>query len=79
MPRTKKVGATGKFGPRYGGKIRRLYGEVEQRARQTYKCPSCGEVRVRRVSTAIWECGRCGAKFAGGAYQPSAASAQKRG
>jgi ribosomal protein L37AE/L43A len=28
-------------------------------------------MRVQRVSTAIWQCGRCGVKIAGAAYVPS--------
>ncbi len=72
MPRTKKVGLTGRFGPRYGTKVRKLVLEVERKLRQRYRCPSCGAVKVKRVSTSIWQCRRCGAKFAGAAYSPSA-------
>lgn len=75
MPRTKKVGSTGKFGPRYGTKIRKLTLEVERKVRQKYRCPSCGALRVRRVSTSLWQCGRCGVKFAGAAYSPSVLAA----
>ncbi len=75
MPRTKKVGSTGRLGPRYGTKIRKLALEVERKLRQVYECPSCGAQRVKRVSTSIWQCRRCGMKFAGGAYSPSALAA----
>lgn len=70
MPRARK-GSTGKFGPRYGTKIRKLAVEVERKLRQRYRCPSCGALRVKRVSTSIWQCRRCGVKFAGAAYSPS--------
>jgi len=75
VPGTKKVGSTGKFGPRYGTKIRKLALEVERKLRQKYRCPSCGALRVRRVSTSLWQCGRCGVKFAGAAYSPSVLAA----
>jgi len=71
MGRTKKTGAAGKFGPRYGMKSRKLVADIERKLRQQYKCPSCGAMRVQRVSTAIWQCGRCGVKIAGAAYVPS--------
>ncbi|KUO41964.1 MAG: 50S ribosomal protein L37 [Hadesarchaea archaeon YNP_N21] len=74
MSRTKKVGPAGRFGPRYGTKIRRLVAEIERKQRQNYKCPSCGAVRVRRIGTAIWQCRRCGVKFAGATYLPSSVS-----
>ncbi len=73
---TKKVGAAGRFGPRYGTKSRKLVAEVERRLRQRYKCPSCGAMGVRRVSTAIWQCMRCGVKLAGAAYAPTMAVAK---
>lgn len=74
MPRT-KVGAAGKYGPRYGTKIRKLALEIERKLRRRYRCPSCGAERVKRVSTSIWQCGKCGLKFAGGAYSPAAQAA----
>ena len=71
MPRTKKVGPTGRLGPRYGTKVRKLVLEVERKLRRSYKCPSCGAVRVKRVGASIWQCRRCGTKFAGATYSPS--------
>jgi large subunit ribosomal protein L37Ae len=71
MGRTKKIGAAGKFGPRYGTKLRKLVSDVERKLKQPHKCPSCGAMKVQRVSTAIWQCGRCGVKIAGAAYVPS--------
>jgi len=76
MGRTKKIGAAGKFGPRYGTKSRKLVAEIERRLKHEYKCPSCGVMKVRRVSTAIWQCSRCGVKFAGAAYTPVTATAK---
>jgi large subunit ribosomal protein L37Ae len=71
MGRTKKAGAAGKFGPRYGTKSRKLVADIERKLRQRYKCPSCGAISVKRTSTAIWQCRRCGVKIAGAAYVPS--------
>ncbi|MEM2878374.1 MAG: 50S ribosomal protein L37ae [Candidatus Hadarchaeales archaeon] len=70
MTRT-KVGAAGKYGPRYGTKVRKLSLEIEKRLRRKYRCPNCGAERVRRESTGIWQCKKCGLKFASGAYSPS--------
>ncbi len=68
--RTKKVGAAGRFGPRYGTRVKKRLKAVEQEMRRPHRCPNCGALRLRRVSTAIWQCRRCGAKFAGAAYTP---------
>ncbi len=68
--RTKKVGPAGRFGPRYGYKIRKLVKEIEEKMRDDHECPFCGSKKVRRISTSIWECKKCGKKFAGGAYLP---------
>ncbi|MFH1821401.1 MAG: 50S ribosomal protein L37ae [Methanobacteriota archaeon] len=72
MPRKKKIGSAGRLGPRYGTKIRKLVVEVERKLRQDHKCPRCGAPKVKRTGASIWECRRCGAKFAGAAYTPSA-------
>jgi len=73
--RTKKVGLSGKFGSRYGKKIRENYEKVARLQKQKYVCPVCGRKAVRRVAAGIWECTKCGTKFAGGAY--SFVSAEK--
>ncbi len=71
MGREKKAGTAGSFGPRYGTKSRKLVADIERKLKQRYKCPSCGAIKVRRVSMAIWQCARCGVKLAGAAYAPS--------
>ncbi len=69
--KTKKVGIAGKFGAKYGKRVRDAYRDVMQKQTARYKCPRCGKKKVKRVSYAIWECTSCGYKFAGGAYTPS--------
>ena len=67
---TKKVGSSGRFGPRYGRKIRVRVRDVEIKQKKKYKCPVCGFPKLSRVSTSIWLCKKCDAKIAGGAYTP---------
>lgn len=61
---------TGRFGARYGGKVRQRFGEVEVEQRKKHKCPYCSNFKVRRVAMGIWECRKCNAKFTGKAYSP---------
>jgi large subunit ribosomal protein L37Ae len=68
--RTKKVKGTGKFGARYGVKARTKYRKIDEKQRQLHVCPHCSQQRVKRDGTGIWVCTKCGAKMAGGAYQP---------
>jgi large subunit ribosomal protein L37Ae len=68
--RTKKVKSVGRFGARYGVRIRRRIREVEARQKTWHECPACAAPRVKRTSTAVWECRKCGHKFAGGSYLP---------
>jgi large subunit ribosomal protein L37Ae len=70
MGRKKKVGTSGRFGPRYGRRLRVEVAEIEAVQRAKHKCPSCGALSVRRQALGVWVCGKCGAKFAGGAWQP---------
>ena len=69
--RTKKVGSTGRYQARYGVKSRTRIRIIENQQLMKHLCPSCGQKKVKRISTSIWECQKCGVKFAGGAYLPS--------
>jgi large subunit ribosomal protein L37Ae len=71
--KTKKVGSSGRMGPRYGWKLRRQIRDVETKARSTYNCTHGGKPGLKRTSTGIWKCSKCGSVFAGGAYAPRAA------
>ena len=70
MGRTKKVGTTGRYGPRYGATIRKRVRLIEEKMKVTkIKCPKCEtKGSVSRISTGIWYCKKCDAKFTGGAY-----------
>jgi len=74
----KKVGIAGKFGPRYGVKIRKQVSKIESNKRKRHQCPSCMKRSVKRVSSGIWKCNSCGTEFAGGAYTPVTGSARAR-
>jgi large subunit ribosomal protein L37Ae len=68
--RTKKVGSSGKFGPRYGLSVKKQIRSVDQKRSAKYICPRCYKKNVKRVSSGIWECRSCSHKFVGGAYSP---------
>jgi len=70
MGRTKKVKSAGRFGPRYGKRIREVVAKIEKFQKQRHQCPKCGMNYVVRLASGIWYCKKCGAKFAGGAYVP---------
>jgi len=74
--RTKKVGSAGRFQARYGVRARTSIRNVEVQQRAKHICPSCGHKKVKRTSTGIWQCKKCGVKFAGGAYIPRTETGQ---
>jgi large subunit ribosomal protein L37Ae len=74
--RTKKVGPAGRYKARYGVKARTRIRNVEVIQKSKHLCPSCGHKKVKRISTSIWQCKKCGVKFAGGAYFPKTESGQ---
>ena len=68
--RTKKVGPAGRFQSRYGVRARNRLRNIELIQRKKHVCPSCKHISVKRVSTGIFSCQKCGVKFAGGSYLP---------
>jgi len=68
MAKTKKVGATGKFGARYGRRIRQSLLKIG--TQKKYRCPECMKMTLRREVSGIWKCSKCGVKMAGKAYRP---------
>jgi large subunit ribosomal protein L37Ae len=67
---TKKVGLTGKFGPRYGTKTKKMVLEIESKQKKEKVCPYCERSALKRLAAGIWYCKKCKTKFAGGAYFP---------
>lgn len=70
MGRTKKVGASGRFGARYGLKIKKRFLDVNTKLKSKNICPSCQSDKLKRTSAGIYECKKCGNKTTGGAYTP---------
>lgn len=68
MARTKKVGVAGKFGARYGRKIRQSI--IKAGTQKKFRCPSCMKLTLKREAAGVWSCSKCGTKLAGKAYKP---------
>lgn len=68
--RTQKAGTSGRFGARYGVVVRNRVKAIEAHQKQRHECPKCHHKTVTRVSAGVWQCSRCGYKFAAEAYSP---------
>lgn len=68
MAKKASVGLGKTYGTRYGKKIRDQTATYEVEARKKHKCPYCNYTAVRRVTTGVWHCKKCDAKFTGKAY-----------
>ena len=66
----KVTGSAGRFGCRYGRFVRKRVCDIEKISGALHRCPKCDMESVARRGTGIWECRKCGYKFAGGTYQP---------
>lgn len=73
---TKKVGSTGKYGPRYGVRTKKMVAAIEKKQKQKQTCPKCERKTIKRIAAGIWFCKKCRLKFAGGAYFPESISTQ---
>jgi len=67
MVKLKLLGATGRFGVRYGQATKKRIDAIEEKQRKKQKCIFCNG-RAKRISKGIWSCKKCGKKFAGHAY-----------
>jgi large subunit ribosomal protein L37Ae len=68
MSGTKKVGAAGRFGVRYGLTVKEKWLEVEKKRKKRQKCLFCNKLGCKRLAKGLWECKKCGKKFTAGAY-----------
>ena len=67
--RTAKVGITGKYGTRYGQKLRKQVKAIEILQKAKSICPFCGKTSIRREAVGIWKCRACRRSIAGGAFE----------
>ena len=70
MTKKGKVGSAGRFGTRYGRVIRGRVSKIESVQKKRHICPRCNMPFVKRVASGVWQCKKCGLKFAGPAYSP---------
>jgi len=69
MPtKSKKSKSAGRFGPRYGKRVRAKLVKVEEKQRVKQKCPLCKRLGAKRLSKGIWKCSKCNKKFASGTF-----------
>lgn len=68
MGRTKKIGSAGRFGVRYGRKVKMKIAGLE--TKKKFSCPDCKKNVLKREAPGIWKCRKCGLKVAGKAYKP---------
>ena len=66
--KSRKTKSAGRFGARYGKRVRDKLVKVETNQRVKQKCPFCEKEGVKRISKGIWECPRCKKKFASNTY-----------
>ncbi|MBI4044408.1 MAG: 50S ribosomal protein L37ae [Candidatus Diapherotrites archaeon] len=70
MGNTKKVHSTGRYGARYGVGVKKRVLKVEAKQSQKHECPFCGFKKIARKTRGIFQCKKCGKRFAGGAFTP---------
>ncbi len=68
--KTKKVGSAGRFGARYGKKIRTRVIAIEKEQKRKHKCPYCLRLTVKRLAAGLFSCKKCEQVFTGKAYVP---------
>ena len=69
--KSKKTKSAGRFGARYGKKVRDKLVKTESKQRTKQTCPFCKRPGVKRLSKGIWKCSKCDKKFASDTYHIS--------
>lgn len=67
--------STGRFGPRYGTRTKKIVAALEAIQKAPTPCPYCERPALKRIAAGIWTCRKCRVRFAGGAYTPRSATA----
>ncbi len=69
MPnKSKKTKSAGRFGPRYGKRVRDRLVQVESKQRVKQKSPFHPRGVAKRIAAGIWKCSKTGKVFADNAY-----------
>lgn len=76
--KTKIVGSAGRFGARYGLKLRSRIAKVEKEQKAPQECPYCLRKGVKRLAAGIWQCPKCSEKFTGSAYRVKPVMVEER-
>jgi large subunit ribosomal protein L37Ae len=62
------VGSAGRFGVRYGKKIREAVSLMERKQNVDQQCPYCKKSSCKRLSKGVWKCKKCDKKFTNQTY-----------
>ncbi|QEE14723.1 50S ribosomal protein L37ae [Promethearchaeum syntrophicum] len=74
MGKTKKVGISGRFGARYGSKLRKQWRDITSKQKGITKCPKCNtKLPNMREFVGVWHCKKCGATWTGGSWESATA------
>jgi len=68
MTGTKKVKSAGRFRTSGGIKVRARLRAVEEKQRKKQTCPFCKKKALKRIAKGLWQCKKCGKRFASHAY-----------
>lgn len=67
---TTKLRSASRYGARYGTPLKKIVADIEEVQKKAQICPRCGRKSLKRHGYARWECRKCKAIVAGGAYAP---------
>jgi large subunit ribosomal protein L37Ae len=65
-----KLKSASRYGARYSTPLKQVVMKIEQIQKSKQICPQCKRKSLKRRGYSLWICSKCGAKIAGGAYEP---------